>query len=276
MKNSTAGTILYNHYADELNSFIKHLEKVKQHPDESSIHKLRVNIKNIRAVFQLLEMLFRDKFTAKEYFQELKPVFKNAGIIREKQVNIISLSHYKILPSLAKQFQKFEMENKYKYLLELNNSLCNFDIHLLRHSEKKIRKLCRNIDSTLVSKVCQHFITAKLKQIKELISAGNNDAIIHKIRMMFKALNPVINLYYKLNPEINVKRLLSISKRNGTLIGNWHDRTMLVYSLEHFLIKNNNLKGINFKNVVSLLNKIKRDNRPFFKTIKKKIKPIFS
>jgi len=54
-------------------------------PDE--IHRLRVSIKRIKAVYQLLEEFSNGKFNAGKHYSIFKKIFNEAGKLREVQIN---------------------------------------------------------------------------------------------------------------------------------------------------------------------------------------------
>src|ERR1035437_5541649 len=67
MKNTGYEKYLSRYYKREAALFLSDLNKAKLFPNEKNIHQLRVDIKRMRAVFSLLEMLFPKKFKAKEH-----------------------------------------------------------------------------------------------------------------------------------------------------------------------------------------------------------------
>src|SRR5450631_2201940 len=97
-----SGTYLYKNFKEEIHRFIHHLEKANDIPDEKNIHQLRADMKQMFAVFHLLEMLFPEKFKAKQYHSTLKKLFKSAGDLREPQVNSMCLQNYEFPELIVK------------------------------------------------------------------------------------------------------------------------------------------------------------------------------
>ena len=275
MKKTDSNIYLYKYYKREVRTFLSHLDKVKNIPNEKSIHQIRVDIKRLRAVIHLFERLSPDKFNSKEYFNVFKSVYNSGGSIRETQVNINYLSRYKISPAMVKQYRHFANENKEKLYKKFKKAVANFDTELLKKSKTKIKNLCSKSDSKVINDKCLIFINEELKKTEQLLKAGDNTAIMHNIRIHLKSLNAIVSLYYKMNPDKKLKKVLMVLKQNGTSIGNWHDKIELIKSLERFIVKSEELKSDKLHNLVTLVNRLKKENQSFFKVMELKLKPIF-
>ncbi|MEA1887456.1 MAG: hypothetical protein U9N72_09625, partial [Bacteroidota bacterium] len=71
------------------------------------IHKLRVRIKRLKAIFRFLEFVHQSEFKARDHYNLFKPVFRTAGLIRESQINLRVLKEYKGTKKLRKSFSKY-------------------------------------------------------------------------------------------------------------------------------------------------------------------------
>ncbi|MGP8214511.1 MAG: CHAD domain-containing protein [Bacteroidia bacterium] len=274
MKNDNLGKHLSKYYKKELTLFSKHLDSAKALPDEKNIHQLRVDIKRLRAIFRLLEMLFPKKFNAGKHSAVLKPVFKSAGEFREIQVNLAYLSQYKLPLHADKLYKQFLRKTERKILKKFKKTVGDFDMAGSDKAKNEIKKLCNATRGEKIRENCLLFIQKEAVRIENLSMAGDNPVIIHKIRMHLKSLDAIVSLFYKMNPDKKLNELLSHIKQSGEMIGTWHDKIMLVKSLEIFLIKFENLKSADLMALIKLLNKIKTEQQFFFLKMNKGIIPI--
>lgn len=271
MKNRASGKYLYSYYKNKLDSFFEHLDKAKLFPDEKNIHNLRVDIKRIRTVFHLIEMIFPKKLKAKNHYDAFKKIFRRAGEVRELQMNYICFLHYKLPHSVNKEYRLFLKHKEKKIKKKLKHSINRFEIALLEKSTIKIKKLCRAISEKRIRIECKIFIRGVIHKIEMLLALGNNYSIVHKIRIHLKAIEAVGDLYYQMNPKKELKKSLTLIKQNGTLLGNWHDKVILLNSLEHFFTDTVYSKGNKLFLIKELLNKINKENQLFLKSFRGKL-----
>lgn len=275
MKNSNFQNYLFKYYKKETNSFIGHLNKAKTVSNEKNIHQLRVDIKKIRAVFHLLQLLFPKEFNGKKHYRLIKQIFESAGEVREVQVNVICLAGYKLSPSILKKYKLFYKKNADADKRKLKKMIAVFEVGLLNKSKTKIKKLLKELDDKKISGKCQSFIKEELRHTEQLIQTGNNPATIHKIRMHLKSLEAIALLFYKMYPGRELKKLLILIKKNGVLIGHWHDKIVLTKSLKEFSSKNGELSKADLSALSAVMDKITTENQLFIKNLKGTMNPIF-
>ena len=96
---------LTSYVADLLKSAEQNLDDFAEDPKSESLHRLRVDLKKVKAAYSFAGFVFKKKFST----ASIKPLFKNAGKIREIQVNIALLSQFPHPPKrLIAQLQKNE------------------------------------------------------------------------------------------------------------------------------------------------------------------------
>lgn len=262
---------LFDYYTTETYSFLKHLKKVKTLLNKNNIHKLRVEIKRIHAIFHLLEMLSPKSFNGTDYYACFKNVFKNAGRIREIQVNNICLSQYKLPPSAVLEYSKFANDKKKKFKKKLKKAVKSFDIVLLNDSKKEIKKLCEKTTNKIITNRCLQYIKQEASKIKRISVAGNNTETMHKIRIHMKSLGAIAILLYKINADKELEKLLMHIKETEALIGDWHDKVILVSSLEYFFKKTGHIADGEFSILTTLSSKIKKENQQLLKKVTAKV-----
>ena len=117
-----------NHfYTNEVDLFLERLISVKTQPNEKTIHELRVEIKKLRSVFQLLDVIAKKEINIKQCANSLNDLFDTAGKIREIQVNQICFTKFKFPQEINDKYKKFLLNREN----ELGNRLKKTINHLL-------------------------------------------------------------------------------------------------------------------------------------------------
>lgn len=278
MKKSNSGKHLFQYYTSQVHSVLSDINKVKEKASEENIHLLRVDIKKLRAIFNLLELLFPTDFKSKSGYNPLKAIFKNAGKTREMQVNMTISGHYKLNQQLRKEYNQFLKKQEEFFKRKLKKSIGNFEASELK--AVKLKPLCDKLSNTAINDLSKLVVTEKFHTIKWLLASGDNPVLIHKIRIQVKFVHAIITVFYKIHPNEEMKKLLTLTKEAGMILGNWHDKYILRSSLEKFMSKKADEPDSNLLHLVRLLNKINRENNVLLKKtkhdmaqIKKIIKP---
>src|SRR4249919_3768814 len=81
-------------YKSHHSKFLKDLRAAKD-LDETQLHRVRVEIKNLRVLLDLLGVLTNKKYKAKPVLKLIEPLFKRAGTIRSATLNLKLCQPYK-------------------------------------------------------------------------------------------------------------------------------------------------------------------------------------
>jgi CHAD domain-containing protein len=274
MKEKNAAYHLSNYYSKEVDLFLEHLISVKTKPAEKTIHELRVEIKKLRSVFQLLAVIAKKEINIKNYTNSLKDLFDTAGKIREIQVNQICFTKFKFPKEINDKYKKFLLNREAELRDSLKKTINDFDKSVLINSKKQIKKITGGLNNKKMWDACLFFIKDKTQKIENLLSAGNNPLIIHKIRMQLKSLHTIASFLQKINPTPKNEKTLELIKQTGTLIGNWHDNLVLINSLERYFIKKENLTENKLPLLLRSINKIELENKLTLRTAKVKLNKV--
>jgi CHAD domain-containing protein len=193
----------------------KILSKPKDKINIKDIHKLRVNIKKIKAVLNLLCYCDK-KFDHKKHYKIYGSLFKRAGKIREYQIEEGLIENYRIphkdeYLSIIKGKQE-KARKKFNSLLEkdLINHIC--------HCEAKI--------SPHISSVKKKHLATYLKSKREKLgnaipSEKLNEGLLHKFRINLKDYFYILQLL-KLTERKKDTHYKDINDLQE-LLGRWHD-----------------------------------------------------
>ena len=252
-----------DYYDKRLTVFSCYLEKTKQDFGVEDLHKLRVEIKKLRAWYRFLEDSPVVDFKKKKHFQLLAKIFKPGGFLRETQMN----------QSIIRRYRSYELPGYNDYLQRLNSkqskkfrkSLGRFDHETFNQNNSLLHAKLVLLDLTTVKNNAYAFINRELEVIRELRQKIENDKDLHQVRTHTKAMGYIAKFINELCPSDQVGSLLASAKKAEKLIGNWHDRVVLANSLRRFLKKNP--KSPEHQKITKLTKQIDNRNRQVVNTI---------
>jgi len=223
---------LLNYFNRRKTEFLFRLTNSMVAMDEEDIHQLRVEIKKIRSVLKLLDRISAEGYQAKEFRRLLSGLFKPAGRFREDHINL----------SLLDQFPGFALNGYRQYLQD----------RLKKHSEKLHRvvnifdqnsflvfhgqvddKISLYDDGTVLLNTGE-FISKEVESIKAIWADTNHKNKLHRTRKHLKALGYIMNMRLELYSNVHLEGFYNLVKETETHIGNWHDRIVLINSLEKY------------------------------------------
>jgi len=204
------------YYEERLRSVEAIVQKRDGKTSEEAIHKLRVDIKKIKAVAQLLHFCTND-FHRKQLLKAYKKIFKAAGAIREAQ-----------------------LERKALEKLHMLDALKRYASHLNEHLEKATHQYLVLIDAQLVQELeatrglivpcfdavheedVNRFLKVKSREIDALAKNGRlKKQQTHELRNVLKVFYYTVLLYHGNNERF--KNMDAFQE----LLGHWHDAIVL-------------------------------------------------
>jgi len=162
--------------------FILRKQRNKFTPE--TFHKLRLEIKKLNAFFDLVKYCSKD-FKQNKTFKPFKLIFRQAGKVRELQLEEAMLKKYLLFNSLN------EYSNKLKILRqkEVDNFFLMVDKNLLEQLEKTQDKLSSHL-SEIDRKKTALYLKKKQKKIGKIIHQGILEKQeLHQLRKHLKVLN---------------------------------------------------------------------------------------
>lgn len=213
--------LLNDYVVERLKSVKQNLSDFKKAHNSECLHDLRVDIKKIRSIVSFAEKVCHKKYAT----SDLKPLFKNAGKIRELEINIQMLIADPNPPKkLVSQLKKK------KNLLTL--SFLKKTSRYIRLTERQINSVSFPEKLPKTKEIKKYF--EKVERKANQMLSGDRESM-HKFRMKIKNLMYV----YKALPE-NLQNKINwdaaeIDKRQEKL-GIWHDTYVAVnfFSQEKF------------------------------------------
>jgi CHAD domain-containing protein len=199
---------------DLLKSAERNLDDYAKDQRSESLHRLRVDLKKVKAAYSFAEFVFKKKFST----TAIKPLFKDAGSIREIQVNVTLLNQF---PQPPKRLMA-RLGTKEKILSEA--FVQNYSVH--RKSIKDFRKYYQLPKKVIDDKkMFKYFDKMKNMQIED-----DNAEELHRYRIRMKRM---MHVYYMLPDKIQKKTNLDIDsiEKLQHQLGEWHDMHTAIHLL---------------------------------------------
>ena len=160
-------------------SLIAHLKKYNKRRDEESLHNIRVDVKKIKSVLELVN--YSDKgFKAHQCYIPFRTIFRRAGALRDPEIQAGLLLRYNIE---GVKVNKRTDNNIIKAFVEDTRQFVN----KILEQEKSVKPLIRKVTKHEL----KDFVKRKNRQIEKVITSRPKIAELHKIR---KAMKLVIYL----------------------------------------------------------------------------------
>src|SRR6478672_10443385 len=167
------------YYEERIQSIGFILRKPQDAISGNDIHDLRVEIKKLRAVAQLVQYCASD-FRKKKFLKPYNKIFKEAGQVRELQIEVSMFKKLNVTDGLeryTRHLKKQVKKAKHRLFAHLNANLLN-------SLEATHKWIIAYIDTVQENEV-QEFIQERNREIDGLTASGNlkkNEA--HELRRL--------------------------------------------------------------------------------------------
>ncbi|WP_372755383.1 CHAD domain-containing protein [Labilibaculum sp.] len=230
MQSKKGNTRLSSFYKERFDSFLTNLN-LSKNLNEESIHKLRVDIKNMRSLLLLVEEINLQTKLATKLIKQLRSIFRSTGKLRALQVSKSLLASSNIsIPEQISLFLEEEIKNQSKKVS------INFSKFNLPKFKKRVAILYSDLeqieDSELLLKG-DRIIHDELEIVNKLFNSSKGEEYHHEIRKLLKVVKTLENLLLVLSEDERRKQALEIVNTTETNLGNWHDHK----SLADFLLR---------------------------------------
>lgn len=217
------------------------LGKPKRNFTPGTFHKLRIELKKLNAFLDLVNYCSKD-FRKKKTFKLFKQVFRQAGKVRELQLQEAMLKKYfpaNSIPEYKALLRKFRLE-------ETRIFLSMIDQKMFTRMENKFVEI-NSFLPKIKSKNAAGYLDKEIDKIKNLIKQSPlQKEQLHELRKRLKTLN------YNRGSLALKAYGNQISKKDALpgLLGDWHDLQVMINHLNKGL----NNGGINPNEFIQLEN----------------------
>lgn len=202
------------------------LEKAPDSYTVETFHELRVEIKKLKALFELIAFCYK-KFKSRKTFKPFRTIFKEAGRIRELQLEQTILEeqpNFHLLKKYPNRLKKQEIKKTKNFFSIANKRL----IKKLKGKYRKVICLIIQINK----KKLNRYKNKTRKEIKKLIRRNTFKKIqIHDFRKRLK-----VYLYNeKIGNPIQQNKLVQDKNMLSAMLGEWHDYEVINIHLKKII-----------------------------------------
>ncbi len=259
MPETENGTFLFELFEEKIRSFLFYLEKAEKTYHIQDIHQLRVNAKRINAIYQLIESATALNFDAESHLKPMREIFKSAGKLREGQVNLELMKAYDLHTDAFMLYSVKLEKSQVKTIRDLKKGVESFDKISFDHTIGMINAYCEQIGKTELLDKMDQYIRMKAISIEQLLQKKQHPNNVHRIRMNLKAMEPVLSLLCSACPEKFGSEAFESLKETALYIGEWHDRMILIKSINGFLKTLNEKSKYSKQAMLQLIDQIQND-----------------
>ncbi len=241
MKKKEIGEFLYRFYRKRTTSFLAHVYKASITSDSRDIHRARLDVKRIFALYGLFEMLDPTIFKHQGGYKLFRPLYRQAGKIREIQVNYILLANLQPQAIEYDTFIFWMREEERQAIQKFLQMVKTFKEAELSDTDKMIEKICHRSSLFKLRSKTNAYISVKAEQVKDLQLNEPDEDDIHKIRKTLKAMATISTLVYSVKSGKWLDQVITSLNKTEMMIGDWHDRVVLGKAIDRFLKENSNM-----------------------------------
>ncbi len=235
MNRSETGEFLYRYFRKLTASFQSSLYKAAITCDIEDIHKARVDIKKMNALFILFDIVVPGFSSETGAHQLFKDIFNKAGIIREIQLILLFLEKKNDPDPVLFEFNEWLLKKNQIQIRQYLKSVTNFDRHKLKDLTRSVKKLFNRVSKKQLVINSWEMIDRSSLKVKYLLTGWNDPRYIHRIRQNVKAMAAIANQVSQVVPTAGLNQLRLDLTRSEIAIGEWHDRIVIINAMERFM-----------------------------------------
>lgn len=221
---------LSSFYRERFCSFTDHLSVAKK-TDEEIIHKLRVDVKNIRSLLLLLIEFNHETNVGTKLLKQLKKIFNSSGKLRALQVSKLLLLKSSVdIPVEMMAFLESELN---EHTDKFRESLSQFDLPKFKERVSILCSSLNNVNTLALKMKVDSIIHDELEIVNKLFNSSRGEEYHHTIRKLLKLIKTLQQLLVSLKEDEGRRQALDIVNSTEIPLGNWHDNKVF----DDFLIK---------------------------------------
>lgn len=267
--------ILMKYYDRNARSFLQYFKETRHKLREEPIHQLRVRIKRMRAILELIEIASNGKFNKKGHFNLFSPFFNHAGNLREIQVNHLIIKKRQC--NGTGTFEKYLRGREKRASKKLRQAVIDFDKGKFEKINDKIRPKVGVIDEKKIIAQSKKFVSREVRKIQKLRPKLSSPRDLHKIRILLKSTSAILKLQEAYKPNKKWKKWSKLKKDIKPLellIGEWHDKQVLAATMKQYIRKNDKTDP-EIGKVKKLARQIGKENKKTVKLVKRRLDAAF-
>jgi CHAD domain-containing protein len=223
-------------FDDRIAVYQRELSRCQQALGEEAVHDLRVSIRRLLALLNLLHSVAPGLGRRKKLRRRLKRQLDGLGALRDTQVTLAAVKSLS-KPLAGKQlFCAYLLKQEHSQLLDSRQDLQRFPVDKVSRQFHKVRKQLRKrfpdkggynplpgaIESAYARVLARHRLALR-----------EDTSSIHRVRVAFKRFRYTVELVQMLAPVFPAKTLQAM-RQYQTLLGNIQDADVMLVNLADF------------------------------------------
>jgi len=201
---------------------------------EEPIHDLRVSLKKIRALFRLIEYL-DSAFDETCNFRPFRKIFKEAGLIRDIQVQIELMKDFD--KSSDRRFKSYLRDLETGGKIRFRQKLTATNLDGLTPINNEVAAAAERINISGLTGRVINFIAEKTELTTRHFHDGTNSETMHRSRILLKDAYYILQMLQEF--DVQPKHLNKLLKRVDQLqetFGTWHDWEVTLHHFEDYMV----------------------------------------
>lgn len=229
-------------FDDRVAVYQRELLRCQQTLDEEAVHDLRVSIRRLLALLDLLRWITPDLRRRKKLCRRLKRQLDGLGALRDTQVTLAAVKSLD-KPLAGKQlFCAYLLKQEHSQLHDSRQSLREFPAgkvsRQLRKMRKRLGKQSAGIDGAKGLRRAVEAAYARVLARHRLVQREDT-ASIHRVRVAFKRFRYTVEIVQQLAPAFSREapfpdKTLHAMRQYQTLLGNIQDAEVMLATLGDF------------------------------------------
>jgi CHAD domain-containing protein len=268
---------ILSYFQEQLTVVVDNWQTAQAEHDVDALHDLRVGIKRLKALYQVLDPMSNGVFEYKLHFEDIRQLFKAVGKLRDIQVQSRLFAYF------AKEAPLENFKDFYWQLQSLSDAESEDLKVALLHFNPKVAEDSLNDAAMFLDaypedkaiKLTLKYLKKRLNQIAALLPQKKDEEAMHEMRSRVKQAFYCIELLKLMQPDLEPIDSPKTIKLVGELLGQWHDHVVLAAQIELFLEENDDeFPAAPYEN---MLKSIRKAAKKLLKEARKKLKkhPLF-
>ena len=182
-------------------------------------------------------MLDPKRFRHRGGYKLFKPLYYQAGKIREIQVNLLLLTNPDPTINEFSSFIQWLREEERYAIKKFIREVKKFREAELEEGDKAIQKICNGSSTFKLRSKTMAFVKNKAGLVISVKSEEPGEKEIHQIRKHLKTMSAITALVYSIKPVRKLDVIITALNKTEMMIGEWHDRVVLTGAIDRFLLK---------------------------------------
>ncbi|HEX9653781.1 MAG TPA: CHAD domain-containing protein [bacterium] len=211
--------------------------------DVEGIHELRVEIKRLRAFFDLIEFI-NPNFQARKGYKKIRILFRAAGPIRDVHVQqeLVRACSKKLALDLS-EYYNFLKQKEMALRPGFAASCRKFDFTIFETTADTIRVFMQYLPAEFAQLKTQNQLHNLLQKLSDLKNPPEGNQVdFHQVRICLKAARYTLEVLQMCFQKGALDLLNAKLREMHQALGKWHDEEVGLQSLEAFLQEHDNVE----------------------------------